>query len=115
MGCGASCEDTEATCVTNVIDEGIKRDKERANAEVKILLLGAGKSGKSTIVKQMRIIHGPGYNENECMAYRDLIYANTMDSIFAILHAMNNLRIRFSDPNMLDDAPHLCQNVFAHQ
>ena len=40
MGCGASCEDTE---VTNVIDEGIKGDKERANAEVKILLLGVGK------------------------------------------------------------------------
>ena len=111
MGCGASCEDTEANFVTNVIDEGIKRDKERANAEVKILLLGAGESGKSTIVKQMRIIHGPGYNPNECMAYRDVIYANTMDSIFAILHAMNNLRIQFSDPNRLDDVHHLCQNM----
>ena len=35
--------------------------KENENV-VKLLLLGAGESGKSTFVKQMKIIHGDGIN-----------------------------------------------------
>ncbi|KAG9353250.1 hypothetical protein JZ751_017826 [Albula glossodonta] len=33
-------------------------------------LQGAGESGKSTIVKQMKIIHEDGYSEDECKQYR---------------------------------------------
>jgi len=32
---------------------------------VKLFLLGAGESGKSTLVKQMKIIHGDGYSTDE--------------------------------------------------
>lgn len=37
---------------------------------MKLLLLGAGESGKSTIVKQMKIIHETGYSDEEKKAYR---------------------------------------------
>jgi hypothetical protein len=48
----------------------LKADHERAQREVKLLLLGAGESGKSTIVKQMKIIHETGYSDEEKKAYR---------------------------------------------
>lgn len=32
--------------------------------------LGAGESGKSTVVKQMKIIHGDGFTKDELEGYR---------------------------------------------
>ena len=31
---------------------------------------GAGESGKSTVVKQMKIIHGDGYNQTELRSFK---------------------------------------------
>lgn len=38
--------------------------------EVKLLLLGAGASGKSTVLKQMRLIHDRPFKEDEIEDYR---------------------------------------------
>lgn len=63
------------------------------------ILLGAGESGKSTIVKQMKIIHETGYSKEECEQYRPVVFSNTIQSLMAIIRAMGILRIDFSDPN----------------
>ncbi|MBZ3877346.1 Guanine nucleotide-binding protein G(i) subunit alpha-2 [Sciurus carolinensis] len=67
----------------------------------------AGESGKSTIVKQMKIIHEDGYSEEECRQYRAVVYSNTIQSIMAIVKAMGNLQIDFADPHRADDARQL--------
>ena len=46
--------DRDAKKVSKKIDQKLKDDHEKAMREVKLLLLGAGESGKSTIVKQMK-------------------------------------------------------------
>lgn len=63
------------------------------------LVLGAGESGKSTIVKQMKIIHETGYSKEECEQYRPVVYSNTIQSLMAIIRAMGQLRIPFADPS----------------
>lgn len=44
--------------------------------QVKLLLLGAGESGKSTFLKQMRIIHNVNYDVSSQLEFRKIIYQN---------------------------------------
>lgn len=62
-----------------------------------LCILGAGESGKSTIVKQMKIIHELGYSKDECEKYTPVVYSNTIQSLMAIIRAMGTLRIDFAD------------------
>lgn len=39
---------------------------------------GAGESGKSTILKQMRLIHEGSYSREEREAYKEIIFSNTV-------------------------------------
>ena len=97
MGCGASFEERNAAEISGRIDKELATERARAKCKVKLLLLGAGESGKSTIVKQMRIIHGAGYNSSDCIQYRRIVYSNTIESLCTILHAMKHLKIEFSN------------------
>lgn len=60
---------------------------------------GAGESGKSTIVKQMKIIHETGYSKEECEQYTPVVYSNTIQSLMTIIRAMGDLRIDFAEPS----------------
>ncbi|XP_046405449.1 guanine nucleotide-binding protein G(i) subunit alpha [Ischnura elegans] len=105
MGCAVSTSgDKAAAARSKKIDKDLRADGERAAREVKLLLLGAGESGKSTIVKQMKIIHETGYSKEECEQYRPVVYSNTIQSLMAIIRAMGQLRIDFADPGKADNA-----------
>lgn len=47
----------------------------------------------------MKIIHETGYSKEECEQYRPVVFSNTIQSLMAIIRAMGNLRIDFSNPN----------------
>ena len=98
MGCAVSSLEKEAAERSRKIDRELALDGEKASREVKLLLLGAGESGKSTIVKQMKIIHETGYSQEECLQYQPVVYSNTIQSLMAIIRAMGQLRIDFRDP-----------------
>ena len=44
--------------------------------EVKILLLGSGASGKSTVAKQMKLLYLDGFTEKEASIFTDIIFFN---------------------------------------
>lgn len=58
------------------IDRCLSREKTYVKRLVKILLLGAGESGKSTFLKQMRIIHGQDFDQQAREEFRATIYSN---------------------------------------
>lgn len=46
------------------------QEEKRMAREVKLLLLGAGASGKSTVLKQMRFLHNKPCSSEEVEDYR---------------------------------------------
>lgn len=60
------------------IDKCINRDKTYVKRLVKILLLGAGESGKSTFLKQMRIIHGQDFDQRAKEEFKATIFSNVI-------------------------------------
>lgn len=77
------------------IEKRLKQDKLMARKEVKLLLLGTGESGKSTFMKQMRIIHDGGFNVKELQFQRKYIFHNTIVCMQTILTEMTILGIPF--------------------
>nr|ANV21076.1 guanine nucleotide-binding protein Gt subunit alpha-1 [Geotria australis] len=107
MGSGASAEDKDQAKHSKELEKKLAEDAEKDARTVKLLLLGAGESGKSTIVKQMKIIHQDGYSVEECMEFIAIIYSNTLQSILAIVRAMGTLSIDFGDSARMDDSRQL--------
>ena len=66
---------------------------------VKLLLLGAGDSGKSTFVKQMKIIHGDGYSIDELNSFKGIIHNNSFASTVDVINTMDKLNITLHNPS----------------
>lgn len=101
------------------IDKVIRADKKKYDRTVKILLLGvytsialpllnaicclltndipagAGESGKSTIIKQMRIIHSGGFPIDERRQTRAVIYSNMIVAFKLLIEIMEAENISF--------------------
>lgn len=75
------------------IDRQIAEDERNFKKECKILLLGSGESGKSTIVKQMKIIHLHGYSPDELLLYRSVVNRNVVESAQALVLAMRKFSL----------------------
>ncbi|XP_010226772.1 PREDICTED: guanine nucleotide-binding protein G(t) subunit alpha-2-like [Tinamus guttatus] len=102
MGSGASAEDKEMAKRSKELEKKLQEDADKEAKTVKLLLLGAGESGKSTIVKQMKIIHQDGYTKEECMEFKAVIYGNILQSILAIIRAMSTLGIDYAESGYLN-------------
>ncbi len=70
------------------IERMIQKDKQVYRATHRLLLLGAGESGKSTLVKQMRILHDEPFTDEEKKQKIEEIKKNIKDSMCTILQAM---------------------------
>lgn len=62
-------------------------------------LQGTGESGKSTFIKQMRIIHGAGYSDEDKKSYIKLVFQNIFMAMQSMIRAMELLKIQYQNPN----------------
>jgi len=113
---------TEMACCTRQIGEGheiskqidrqLKLDERELRSHIKMLLLGAGESGKSTIAKQMKIIHLNGFTPEEKAANKSIIYSNIVTAIKALINGATLLNTKYVDPNVTAVASRLLQEDY---
>jgi len=63
------------------------------------LYSGTGESGKSTFIKQMRIIHGSGYSDDDKRGFIKLVYQNIFMAMSSMIRAMESLKIPYKNPD----------------
>lgn len=107
--CCLSAEESERLRIHREIERQLRRDKRDSHRELKLLLLGTGESGKSTFIKQMRIIHGKGYNDTDRKGFTRLVFQNIMTAIQALIKAMESLQIVYVDDHNIEHARKLSQ------
>eukprot|EP00124_Ichthyophonus_hoferi_P000981 Ihof_evm13s43 gene=Ihof_evmTU13s43 len=102
MGCASSTSTGQKAEQerNKVIEAELEKEKKQQACEIKLLLLGAGESGKSTIVKQMKIIHENGYSNDERQPFREVIYGNTIQSMQELIRAHKRLDIPLANPEL---------------
>ena len=66
---------------SKTLEQEMTRDHGADQQINKLLLLGAGESGKSTLFKQMITIYGKGYPESERKTFTSIIYSNIIASM----------------------------------
>lgn len=104
MECCLSEEAKEQKRINQEIERQLRRDKRDARRELKLLLLGTGESGKSTFIKQMRIIHGSGYSDEDKRGFIKLVYQNIFMAMQSMIRAMDLLKIQYSDQKNIEHA-----------
>lgn len=86
-------------------DEDISRqidsDRRRRAKEIRLLLLGPGESGKSTIFKQMKILQTDGgFSQDEMIKYKNLVFRNCVSEMKVLATAAQKLEIPLSSPQL---------------
>ncbi|GAA5868054.1 hypothetical protein JCM3774_001582 [Rhodotorula dairenensis] len=95
MGCGQSidAESSRGQQQNKAIDEELKRARAEEARTVKALMLGAGESGKSTIVKQMRLMYAEPYTAEERLLFKDIVFSNALQSMQAVISGFETVQL----------------------
>jgi len=90
---GLSAEQKKAIEESRRVDDQNAKDYNTESEKIKLLLLGAGESGKSTIFKQFKILYGAGFSQDELQSHTTHIYGNILVAIKAILSAAETFKL----------------------
>lgn len=108
MGCGGSKDETAKSPAAAAPAAETPALVSSGNT-VKLLLLGPGESGKSTVFKQMKVIHQGDYSEEERRGHKQVVYGNTLLSAQVLLRAAQQLDYSLESEAALEAAQRLAQ------
>lgn len=100
MGCGASVpvDDDEIDLflqdkrINDAIEQSLQLRQQNSKKGVKLLLLGAGESGKSTVLKQLKLLHKGGFTQQERRQYSHVIWCDVIQSMKVLIIQARKLK-----------------------
>mmetsp|Transcript_817 Transcript_817/g.1939 ORF Transcript_817/g.1939 Transcript_817/m.1939 type:complete len:418 (+) Transcript_817:356-1609(+) len=120
MGCGSSApepaqgkseaalqrrpgaDDPAELAKSSGIDRELDRARQQEELKVKLLLLGAGESGKSTIFKQMRILYGSPRSDDDQRMYGVVVRSNIITAMRKLCQLLRTLGL---EDQLAQEAP----------
>jgi len=101
MGICHTDHNREQSQKSRIIDAELRKQGLGWNKENKILLLGPGESGKSTVFKQMKIIQdGGGFSIEERQAFTHVVHSNCISQMRVLAQAAIKSNVSLSSENM---------------
>ncbi|CAE6404349.1 unnamed protein product [Rhizoctonia solani] len=97
--CFSNNNDPEATRAHHEVERELKAHAKKQQVQIKVLLLGSGDSGKSTVLKQMRIIHNDKFTQQEVELYRQLVFNNIIRGAVMLGDALTLMQLQLSREN----------------
>ncbi|XP_015227656.1 PREDICTED: guanine nucleotide-binding protein G(o) subunit alpha-like [Cyprinodon variegatus] len=89
-------ESKKAKMKNSVIEQDLCEHARVESDVIKILMLGVAESGKSTIIKQIKIIQSSGFSTQELLSFKPAVLDNLLTSMKIVLHGMGKLRINLA-------------------
>jgi len=81
------------------IDIQLRAIKQKKKKDSKILLLGPGESGKSTVFKQLKIIQdNGGFTDEERKTFTHVVHSNCISQMRVLVQAATKAAVNFADP-----------------
>lgn len=95
--CGASLTDDQKAAImeSNKLDKILSTVYDTEKKIIKLLLLGTGESGKSTIFKQMQILYDQGFNDIEKSNYRSVLRRNIVECLQTLIAGARRFKFDF--------------------
>ncbi|KAJ6246143.1 g protein alpha i subunit [Anaeramoeba flamelloides] len=95
-GCINSTSDPEQIKSKKIDTDGYYMQNKQEQT-IRLLLVGAGESGKSTFVKQCKNLYTKGWSKKELLKQKNFIYSNVLESIQTLIEIKNELGLEYSN------------------
>ncbi|MES1908732.1 MAG: hypothetical protein MHM6MM_001608 [Cercozoa sp. M6MM] len=104
--CKGGIDDSDEARRNRDIERQLANDQTKSLLDFKVLVLGAGESGKSTVVKQLRNIHKgkAAFTEDEILGFTSVLQTNTIQSMKLLVKAVEFFDLEFDDAAVADSA-----------
>jgi len=119
-GGGGGAEPASATAAKTAksrdIDQYLENQQHQEEGKIKMLLLGAGESGKSTIFKQMRLLYGTERSDDDLRMYGVVARSNIVVAVRKLCSHLRNLGLEeeldreWRETEELEDGDHSSMN-----
>lgn len=107
--CGKSLSEAEQAehARSKALEKNLRNAHAQSQQVNRLLLLGAGESGKSTLFKQMHLVYGAGYSKEDLRGYVATIHGNVLSSLQTLVEKAAEFGVELAAPDAAQEVLHM--------